>query len=248
METVHAEHSNVPASKEMSLALLDAQDEVRRQDELIHNLLCRIHTLRDEERKSIAFELHDTLGQELSAINMSLATLAARPRSDEDLGARIAQLRDLVQAAMLSARKISTRLRPEVLEAMGLCLAVETQVREFEQRTGITCTCKIDTAIAKIGTERFRAFLFILRESLTNIERHADATQIVVTLGTKHKIVELCVIDNGKGITADDQETTTAFGILAMKAQAKNNGGSVSVERLATRGTRVTAHIPGTIQ
>lgn len=210
----------------------------------MRRLVRRMGMIRDEERKKLALEIHDRLGQELSAMKMNIATLAARVKNDDGASEKIRQIRELIDASMQTARSLTQSLSPSMFDTEGLADALEKQVREFEKFSGISCTCKMDRHIKTGKAEISIAVYRILQEALSNVAQHAEATQVVVKCEAVEQSVVLTIFDNGKGIRDDDEGQGDAFGILGMKERASTFGGSVSVKRISEKGTCVTARIP----
>lgn len=220
------------------------EEMLQRQSARLRSLAVRAERIREEERKTLARELHDQLGQELTAIKMNIAVLASHAKHDELMTAKIQYLRELVDMSIHSTRRISTSLRPDVLDQLGLDAAITWQVREFEKQYGISCTHKVERVATGVKEGVSIALIRILQESLTNVIKHAQATQVAVTLEVQKRDLRLNVYDNGKGIAAGSEEKMESFGILGMKERANAFGGSVTVEAQAASGTRVIVQIP----
>ena len=217
---------------------------IRLQRDRLRELVVRIENIREEERNNLARVLHDGLSQELTAIKMNIATLASRAKHDDVMTDKIHYLRELIDTSIHSSRKISLSLRPVLLDEVGLNAAIEWHVRDFEKNSGISCTYKIEREKVALKTGLPIALFRILQESLTNVVRHANASIVAVNFEVKGKDVELTIFDNGKGIRADYDEAKGAFGIMGMKERAIEFGGTVTIERLKVKGTRVIARIP----
>jgi PAS domain S-box-containing protein len=220
------------------------EEAIQMQRDRLRNLATRAEHIREDERKNLAREIHDQLGQELTAIKMNIAVLEARSKTDEVLVAKVQYIRQLVDNAIRTTRKISTSLRPGVLDQLGLDAAIEWQVREFEKHYAISCTYKIEREPMKVKEGIDIALLRILQESLTNVAKHSGATQVMVKLEVSGKDLHLTVFDNGRGIRKDYEEKLDSFGILGMKERAFEFGGTVTIDPLTTKGTRIAAHIP----
>ncbi len=235
-------------ARRLSTLRSDREALLQRHSDRLLALAARMENIREEEKERIARVLHDTLGQELSAIKMNCAVLASRCKHDEAISAKIQAMRELVDTAMLTTRNISASLRPAMLDTLGLGAAIEWQVREFEKQYGISAAYKIDPIPMQVNGSISFALFRILQEALTNVARHSGATHVAVTLETVEHDVLLTVYDNGKGIAGDDDEKTDAYGILGMKGRAHSFGGTVTITRLTEKGTRVVTRIPGVVQ
>ncbi|MGE5313332.1 MAG: PAS domain S-box protein [Acidobacteriota bacterium] len=225
-----------------------AEDAIRQQRDRLRSLAVHVDAIREEERKNLAREIHDQLGQELTAIKMNIAVLAAKTKQDEWLTAKIRDIRGLVDASILSVRRISQALRPGVLDELGLSAAIEWQTRDFEKQYGIGCSCEIGSVPSALKEGIPIVMFRILQESLTNVARHAEATHVHVKFEAVQHALKLTVEDNGKGIDIAMKQKKTSHGILGMKERAYNFGGTVAITRRPEGGTLVTAHIPEALQ
>jgi signal transduction histidine kinase len=231
-----------------------AEHEVRTSNEQLRKLAARLLSIREEERTRIAREVHDELGQSLTAVKIDLAWLAGRlPPGNAQMHKRIRSTRQLASRIIQSIRRISTELRPGVLD-LGLAAAVEWQVQEFQARTGIQCSLRLLTQemfAPDVSTALFR----ILQETLTNVARHARATRVEVVKQKQRDRLVLRIRDNGRGFDPEDPSISKSLGLLGMRERAAILGGQVTIASAPGRGTSVTASIPflsreetGTIQ
>ena len=220
-----------------------AEQELRASSEQLRNLAGRLVSVREEERTRISREVHDELGQSLTSVKMDLAWLAGRlPRRNAQLHKRIRSTRQLAARIIQSVRRISTELRPGVLD-LGLAAAVEWQVQEFQARSGIQCRVRLLTRevfAPDVSTGLFRIF----QETLTNVARHAKATRVVVVLQKQRDRVVLQIRDNGRGFAQADPSLSKSLGLLGMRERAAILGGRVNVSSAPGKGTTVTAWIP----
>jgi signal transduction histidine kinase len=207
-------------------SLSHARDQLRA-------LAARLQSIREEERKRVAREIHDELGQALTAIKIDLSSLVYElPADQKQQSSRTASVLELVDGMIQSVRRISTQLRPGILDDLGLVAAVEWAVEEFEARTGTRC--RLDLPRGDIGTdpERATALFRILQETLTNVARHAGATQLEVRLAREHGNLLLEVRDNGKGISEEQISGGRSLGILGMWERASLLGGEIAIRGL----------------
>jgi signal transduction histidine kinase len=216
---------------------------VRASSEQLRKLAARLLSVREEERTRIAREIHDELGQLLTAVKMDLAWLAGRlPRRNVQMHERIRSTLELADSINQSVRRISTDLRPGILD-LGLAAAVEWQVQEFQARTGIQCKLRLLTQevfAPDVSTALFR----ILQETLTNVARHAKATRVEVVKQKERDRLVLRIRDNGRGFDPEDPSISKSLGLLGMRERAAILGGQVSVSSAPGKGTSVTAWIP----
>jgi signal transduction histidine kinase/HAMP domain-containing protein len=227
--TAQLQHSNA--------RLLTFQKELRtlsqRQNEAI-----------EEERRRIAREVHDQIGQALTSIKMDLAAAQRRLPSDQSAALdKIKSATHLVDETIQITRRISSELRPGVLDAFGLEAAVEWQLREFESRASVACALdsSVDESVLSqdVSITAFR----ILQEALTNVARHAAATQVRVTLATAQGSLVMRVADNGKGIV-DESVINSSLGVLGMRERALALNGDVALSGAPGQGAVLTLTIP----
>jgi PAS domain S-box-containing protein len=220
-----------------------AEQELRASSEQLRNLAAHLLSVREEERARISREVHDELGQSLTAVKMDLAWLAGRlPRRNGQMLKRIRSTRQLADSIIQSIRRISTELRPAVLD-LGLAAAVEWQVQEFEARSGIQCKVRLltrEVVASNASTAMFRIF----QETLTNVARHAKATRAEVVLQKQRDRLVLLIHDNGRGFDQADPALSKSLGLLGMRERAAILGGRVNISSAPGKGTTVTAWIP----
>jgi PAS domain S-box-containing protein len=220
-----------------------AEQELRASSEQLRNLAAHLLSVREEERSRISREVHDELGQSLTAVKMDLAWLAGRlPGKNGQMLKRIRSTRQLADSIIQSIRRISTELRPAVLD-LGLAAAVEWQVQEFEARSGIQCKVRLltrEVVASNASTAMFRIF----QETLTNVARHAKATRAEVVLQKQRDRLVLLIHDNGRGFDQADPSLSNSLGLLGMRERAAILGGRVNISSAPGKGTTVTAWIP----
>jgi PAS domain S-box-containing protein len=220
-----------------------AEQELRASSEQLRNLAAHLLSVREEERARISREVHDELGQSLTAVKMDLAWLAGRlPRRNGQMLKRIRSTRQLADSIIQSIRRISTELRPAVLD-LGLAAAVEWQVQEFQARSGIQCKVRLltrEVVASNASTAMFRIF----QETLTNVARHAKATRAEVVLQKQGDRLVLLIRDNGRGFDQADPSLSKSLGVLGMRERAAILGGRVNISSAPGKGTTVTAWIP----
>lgn len=220
-----------------------AEQELRASSEQLRNLAAHLLSVREEERARISREVHDELGQSLTAVKMDLAWLARRlPQRNGQMLKKIHSTRQLADSVIQSIRRISTELRPAVLD-LGLAAAVEWQVQEFQARSGIQCKVRLltrEVVASNASTAMFRIF----QETLTNVARHAKATRAEVVLQKQRDRLVLLIRDNGRGFDQADPSLSKSLGLLDMRERAAILGGRVNISSAPGKGTTVTAWIP----
>lgn len=221
-----------------------AEEEVQASRRQLRELTAFLQQVREKERTYIARELHDELGQMLSGLHMDVDWLKRhRPEADGPEAAKITAMMELIDSALQTVRRISTDLRPAVLDDLGLEAAVEWLVEGFESRTGIVCDLHFELndefLPEPIATATFR----LVQESLTNITRHAQASRVLVALKLQDQTLELLVRDNGIGFDATVPRPRS-FGLLGMRERALALNGSFAVKSQPGAGTSVVVSIP----
>ena len=220
-----------------------AEQRARESEEKLRELAGHLISVREEERAHIAREIHDELGQVLTGLKMDVASLARQLR-DDSLLERTESMCRLVDSTIHTVRRISTRLRPEVLDEMGLVAALNWQAVEFQKRTGIRCRTNLPTETETFADDLSTTTFRIFQEILTNVARHARATRIDVVLSRPEGRLLLEVNDNGIGIAEREANSRQSLGLFGMQERALRLGGTVAISGARGQGTRVTVAIP----
>lgn len=211
----------------------------------IRNLSDHLQNIREEERTHIAREIHDELGQQLTVIKMDLSWINKKIGIENDpVNSRMKELLVMLDETVKSVRRISTDLRPSLLDDLGLEAAIEWHLSEFEKRFNVKTQFKQEDEEI-ILSEHIKIGLFrILQESLTNVARHANAKKVLVTLSWEKDSVVLSVVDNGVGINSQNVVGKKTLGILGMKERAEMMGGKYEINGNPGKGTSVIVSIP----
>jgi signal transduction histidine kinase len=221
-----------------------AQERLRRSHDQLRALTGHLQFVREEERARIAREVHDELGQALTGLKLDLSWLSGRLPRERALQKKIKVMSDQVDETIHTVRRIATELRPGVLDSLGLSAAIEWQTMDFQERTGIKCDVSIELK-EPIRDREFSTVCFrILQETLTNIIRHSDATQVEVRLAQVDREVILTVRDNGRGISEKDVVHPRSIGLIGMRERVAQVGGEMFFFGLPGRGTTVTMRVP----
>jgi PAS domain S-box-containing protein len=227
-----------------------AETQLRDSREQLRALAAYLQSVREEERTRIARQVHDELGQTLTVLKMDLAWLdkkMAEVSDSDDLQQfeeKLKELRRQVDAIIATVRKIATELRPPMLDDLGLEAAVEWQLQEFEKRTGIKCRFSSSLKHVDLGPDRATAMFRIFQETLTNIVRHAEATQVNIQLREEGDKLVLEVQDNGRGMAGRELSGTRSLGLLGMRERATMLDGEVNIIGRQGKGTTVGVRIP----
>ncbi len=221
-----------------------AEEEIQQHRFQLRNLYHRLELVREEERTRIAREVHDELAQVLTAMKLEL-TLLQKKLVDKspEVRKRAVTMLELVDNTIQWVKKIALDLRPPVLDDLGLVEAIEWQGKEFEKRTGIQCIFNIKDENLALDKARSTTVFRIFQETLTNVIRHAQATQVYVTMSGLDDIFTLKVQDNGKGITPGEISSLRSLGILGMRERALVWGGRVDIQGVPGKGTSVLIKI-----
>jgi PAS domain S-box-containing protein len=225
-------------------------EHLRRSEEQLRALSSRIQSLREEERTRIAREIHDHLGQLLTALKFDLRLVQRKISGvkEADLRAvltgKIATAADLTDETVRSVQKIASELRSGVLDQLGLAAAIRSEAQAFQSRTGIRCEWSFPTGAVEVSETQATATFRIFQEILTNITRHAHATEVIVCLSLDDTTLMLEVEDNGVGIKDLEIADAKSLGILGMQERASLLGGTVRFQRNQGKGTTVTVQIP----
>ena len=209
-------------------------------------LTARLQSVREEERARMAREIHDELGQALTAIKIDLASLVSEPPAEQTQALRKQSIMKLIDGTIQTVRRISTELRPGILDDLGLVAAVEWAAEEFQARTGTRCLVRLPRADLALDPERATALFRIFQETLTNVARHANATEVHVGLAYDKRDVSLEVRDNGTGISEEQLTAANSLGLLGMLERALLLGGELTINGIPGKGTTVRVRIPQT--
>ncbi len=223
-----------------------AEEELEQSREELRELAAHLVSVREEERKRIAREVHDELGQALTVLRMGLFWLRNLPCEQAvQAHQKIDELLETTSSTMTTVRRISTELRPAMLDSFGLKAALEWQAQEFEKHSGIECVINISEGADKLPADSSMAVFRIFQEALTNVGRHAEASSVQAALSPSNGGWRLEVVDNGKGFDVPSQHGKRSLGLVGMRERALHLGGSFEVESTPGQGTRVSAWVPG---
>ena len=220
------------------------EDELRESRNRLRNLTVRLDEVREEERTILARELHDEVGQALTAMRMDLAMFEKEIPALEQLAKRLPLMIDLTQDSVDRVNRMSFELRSPVLDLLGLEAAVESEALEYRERWGTEIGLQLELGELEALPERDTMVCRILKEALSNVRRHAQANRVEVSLRVAEEELVLEVLDDGIGITDEQLRDQRSFGLIGMRERVERLGGSVEIERRPEGGTRVRAKIP----
>jgi len=221
---------------------------LQRQADQLRTLSMHIQDAREEERKTAAREVHDELGQLLTAAKMDLSWLKTHPPAPEVFGGRVGEAIAMVDSAIDSVKSIATRLRPRALDTLSLSEALRWQLEDFRRRSTVDCRAIIDPAPETVAEGAATTMFRVFQEILTNVGRHAQAHRVDVHFAIGDGIMMLEVKDDGMGIPAGAAGSPESLGILGMRERVRHEGGSFEIEsplqEFSWRGTKVIVTIP----
>ena len=227
-----------------------AEEAIKASHQQLRALAGRLQSVREEQRKEIAREIHDELGGALTGLKIDLSFLASSAPKSRDKTKRdsflskILEMSKLIDETIGTVRRIVTELRPSILDDFGLLAALEWQLQEFQKRTGIQSEFVSTMEHINMDEELSIAVFRIFQEALTNVARHANATKVTATLYKEADSLVLKVEDNGKGISEDDIHNTKSIGLIGMRERALFLGGTVNFSGEPSKGTTVSVQFP----
>jgi PAS domain S-box-containing protein len=222
-----------------------AEEQFRASLDQLRALAARLQNVREEERTSIAREIHDELGQACTAIKMDLALIGRRTtKRQARLRQKVDSATQLVDGMILTLRRITSDLRPRTLDDLGLPAALEWQAQEFESRTGTPCRVILPQEPLVLDAELSTAIFRIFQESLTNVARHAQATRVEGRLVREADQIIFQVRDNGRGFDPEEVKPRKSLGLVGMQERALLLNGELKIEGLRGAGTTMTLRIP----
>lgn len=218
-----------------------ADKQLGESQQRLHELAQHLQTSIEMERAAIAREIHDDVGGSLTALKFDLAWIARHSQSPE-VHARVHGALETVTAAIESSQRIMHNLRPAILE-QGLLAALQWMTARFERRTGIACSLRAPTQTPPLGPGVPLVAYRTAQEALTNVSKHAQATQVSIDLSMAGGVLSLEISDNGRGLAADDLAKARSFGIRGLHERARTVGGWVDLSSHAG-GTTLILSVP----
>ena len=227
----------------MENARLYEAERTARQE--LGELAGHLQEAREKERTRIAREIHDEFGQMMTALKMDISWLSKRlPNDAPQLATKVDAMSSMVDRSFGIVRRVSSELRPSILDDLGLAAAIEWQAEQFSQRSGIDTRLHLDDPSSDLNRRASTALFRILQEALTNVARHAHAGEVKIRLTAEPDAVALAVTDDGRGITEDEIAGARSLGLVGMRERARSLGGELTVEGISGESTTVTARVP----
>jgi PAS domain S-box-containing protein len=222
-----------------------AEEELQNSQKKLRALSARLQSVREEERAKIALEIHDDLGQALTGLKLDSAWVMKNLLPDQTaLKDKLQAMGKRIDHTVRSVRRLSTELRPRILDDFGLVAALEWQAQEFENRTGIRCRFRSSLQRPDLHPDRSVAVFRIFQETLTNVVRHSGATKVEAALRKEGKWLRLTVRDNGRGISEEEISRTKSLGLVGMRERAILLGGELTIQGKPGKGTTLILKIP----
>ncbi|HWT38053.1 MAG TPA: response regulator [Paraburkholderia sp.] len=228
--------NDITGRKQMEQELVESREQQR-------ELSAYMEAIREEERKRIAMEIHDELGQLLTALKMDVSLLKMRLAHDAEATKKADDMRELVEGTIWMVRNVASHLRPAALN-FGIVSALEWLVDEFNRRNAIPCELRIEGGEPALSDAPATAVFRIVQASLTNVARHAKATHVDVSLVSTADRLELRVRDDGRGFDREAARRGYSYGLLGMYERARLIGATLSIDSAPGAGTTVSIHIP----
>ncbi|MBZ0167387.1 MAG: response regulator, partial [Candidatus Omnitrophica bacterium] len=211
----------------------------------LRSLYAHLEDVRELERKTIAREVHDELGQALTALNMDVAWLNRHLNTEnEGLSTKLKTMSNLISDTIKTVQRICSQLRPGILDDLGLVAALEWLSEDFENRSEISCQIQVEFDDQDLEDKYATTIFRVYQETLTNILRHANASQIRVQLTTSGQEIRFEVRDNGTGIAPEALTRADAFGLIGMRERVGAVNGELAITGAPNQGTTVTVRLP----
>ncbi|RPI32729.1 MAG: histidine kinase, partial [Nitrospiraceae bacterium] len=221
-----------------------AEEELRKSREELRNLSRYLREARESERTAIAREIHDELGQIITALRLELAWIRDTYKDHDVIANKSKSMLALVDATIQTIQNIITELRPGILDVLGLFAAIEWQAAELKKMSGITCDLSLPSEDVLVDAEISTNIFRIIQELFTNIVRYSQATNVSVQIEIKKDRLFLNVIDNGIGIRPQDISSPVSFGIIGVRERVYAMKGEMHIAGTSGMGTSVTIEVP----
>jgi PAS domain S-box-containing protein len=221
------------------------EQEILQKNEQLKSLTSHLHHIREEERKSISREIHDELGQQLTALKMDIDWVMHKQNNPgSETHEKLEEMLQMSDTIINTIRRISADLRPAIIDDLGLIAALEWKCSDFEERTGVPCRFVSNIKERKFENQFGINAYRILQETLTNVSRHSKAKSVTVSVSENENELFLEISDDGKGISQENMQNGKTLGILGMKERAALLGGKLIIEGAKNKGTRTKLILP----
>lgn len=217
---------------------------VEQRTALLRELTNHLETVREEEKRAIARELHDNMGASLTALSMHLEGVYQILPTDEKWADRKTRMQGLLKSLVSTTRRIQTELRPNTLDLFGLKAAISEQLEELQERTGLACRASLPDEDVEVGHEMEMAIYRMLQEMLNNVTKHAKASKVDVILDIDEDHVALTVRDDGIGISEERRDNLKTYGLRGLRERATYFGGRIDIRSTQGKGALITISLP----
>lgn len=238
----------VPGNEQVLLASLEMALQLYTSEKKYRDLSIHLQNVREEQNAAIAREIHDDLGQSMTALKMNLTflerNLAELGVESEEIGETLTDMRFILDGTINRIREIARVLRPAVLDTSGLIEALEWQVKEFQNYSGLNTRFRNTIDEIEMGNERSLNIFRIVQEALTNCARHSGATEVSVTVTMEQGELKISIRDNGSGFKDAERRNKNSFGLVGMKERAIQCGGSLIFDDTPGAGLEVRLAVP----
>jgi len=204
----------------------------------------RLLEVQEQERMRVARELHDDLGQALTALKMDVIGLLEKSRHSPDAAPMVERILRTIDATVTAVQRISSELRPSVLDDLGLFAAIESEAQLFEERTGIECEVSLPAGGPEVEKAAATAIYRIVQEALTNVARHSNAARVEIRVRERADELYLEIRDDGRGIEPAQVADAASLGLAGIRERAGILGGTALIEGVVGRGTIVSIRLP----
>ncbi len=218
--------------------------ERKRTEERIHLLARHLETIREDERKRLARELHDDIGQILTALKIDLLMIMDHCTCEHDTKQKMADMQKLLREGIQSVHSLCRRLRPGALDDLGLEEALAGLIDDWKQRNKVECELFTDVNNEALSDAVNTAVFRLIQEALTNVSRYACASKVGINLVSNEQMLNVSIADNGCGMEDGAANKPTSFGLLGMRERVETLGGTLCIESTPGKGTQIEAMIP----
>ncbi|GEM_PF-1036309 len=219
--------------------------KIKQSEENYRRLAIHLQTIREEERTKISREIHDQLGQLLTALNLDFLYIKSlSPSRKKEFEERIDAISNLIDELVVTVQRISSELRPSILDDLGLIPAIEWELSQFQKRSEIKTHLTINLPDKKYDRNISTVVFRILQETLTNVLRHSLARTVTVKIENVNNQIVLTIIDDGIGIPKEKLRDPKSLGLIGMKERAYAVGGELLIDSIVGKGTTITLKVP----
>ena len=228
---------NITEQKKASIELEHSKEKLK---DLSHHL----QQLIEKEKSHIAREIHDDLGQNLTIIKLNLALMQQSLQLDEVNNLKMKNTFEVVDETIKKMKKMSTELRPGLIDTLGLIPAIEWYITDFQKQTGVLCNFKYNNENIVVNKDLAINIFRIIQESLTNVIKHAKAKKVDIMVYEKNRKITVEIKDDGKGIKPENMHKTNSFGILSMRERTELFNGKIDIFKEKGNGTMIKVEFP----